>query len=165
MGNQNSGRKPKPTALKLLQGNPGQRKLNQDEPKPPEGPIEAPNCLSEKARQVWDEVAPICIQMGTLTPADVYAFAEYCELQATARMASAEKSEPGFSIFLHTTTVDSAGNEHQNVKVHPAIKIEGDVAVKLRPYYEYFGMTPSSRARLVVKKNEEPKSKWAGVLS
>ncbi len=28
------GRKPKPTALKLLEGNPGKRKLNADEPSP-----------------------------------------------------------------------------------------------------------------------------------
>ena len=163
MGNQNSGRRPKPTALKLLQGNPGQRKLNQDEPKPPQGQVIMPERLSKGAKDVWADVAPVCLQMGTLTVADVDAFAEYCELQATARAASAQKSEPGFSLFLHTTTVDSAGNEHQNVKVHPAIKIEGDMAVKLRPYYEYFGLTPSSRARLVVKKNEELVSKWAGL--
>ena len=29
------GRKPKPTALKLLEGNPGKRRINGTEPKPP----------------------------------------------------------------------------------------------------------------------------------
>ena len=103
--------------------------------------------------------------MGTLTVADVPAFARMCELQATAEAASAHKAEPGFSLFLFTTVVDGAGNMHPQVKVHPAIKLEGETAVKLRPYYDYFGMTPSGRARLrVPKKAEEPPSKWAGAL-
>ena len=32
MGNWNSGRRPQPTALKVLRGNPGKRPLNVDEP-------------------------------------------------------------------------------------------------------------------------------------
>ena len=59
-----------------------------------------------------------------------------------------------------TTMVDSAGNEHQQVKVHPALKLESDTATKLRPFYDYFGMTPTGRARIHVPKSEAP-SKWA----
>lgn len=33
------GRKPKPTALKLLEGNPGKRPINANEPIPPKGNI------------------------------------------------------------------------------------------------------------------------------
>ena len=32
-----AGRKPKPTAMKNLEGNPGKRKLNKDEPVPAKG--------------------------------------------------------------------------------------------------------------------------------
>ena len=32
-----AGRKPKPTAIKELEGNPGKRKLNKKEPKPEKG--------------------------------------------------------------------------------------------------------------------------------
>lgn len=165
MGNKNSGARPKPTALKILQGNPGKRALNLDEPIVPQGEVVKPAELSGSAGVVWDRIAPVCLQMGTLTPADVPAFARLCELEATAVAASAQKDTPGFSLFLYTTMVDSAGNEHQQIKVHPAIKIEAETSVKLRPFYDYFGMTPSGRARLhVPKKAEEPVSKWAGAL-
>ena len=36
------GRKPKPTAVKVLEGNPGKRSLNTNEPKPVK---KAPRCL------------------------------------------------------------------------------------------------------------------------
>lgn len=165
MGNNNSGPRPKPTALKVLRGNPGHRALNMDEPRTPEGPVVKPEGLSPGAGVVWDRVAPVCLYMGTLTPGDVETFVRYCEIQATADASAAQKAEPGFTMFLHTTMVDSAGNEHQNVKVHPVIKIELETSVKLRPFYEYFGMCPSGRARLhIPKPKDEPVSKWAGAL-
>jgi len=45
-------------------------------------------------------------------------------------------------------------------------RTERETASTLRPYYEYFGMTPASRARIQVPKAkvEEPKSKWNGIL-
>ena len=36
------GRKPKPTAIKKLEGNPGKRKLNQNEPQPEKTAPECP---------------------------------------------------------------------------------------------------------------------------
>src|SRR5262245_32872202 len=120
MGNHNSGRRPKPTALKLLDGNPGKRPLNINEPKPPAGEIVAPESISAAGRAVWEELAPVALSMGTLTTADVSAFAKLCELEATSRMVSAEKDRDGFSPFIMTTMVDSAGNEHVDMKEHPA---------------------------------------------
>ena len=40
------GRKPKPTALKVLEGNPGKRPLNDREPVPPKATLEMPGVAS-----------------------------------------------------------------------------------------------------------------------
>ena len=40
-----AGRKPKPTAVKKLEGNPGKRKLNKKEPVPAKGMPECPDWL------------------------------------------------------------------------------------------------------------------------
>ena len=161
MGYENSGRRPKPTALKVLQGNPGKRPLNAAEPQPPAGAIEKPVGLSAGAGLIWDELAPICVTMGTLTTADLRPFGKLCELEATAVQASSQKDAPGFGMF----TLSEDYNGAAKVGVHAAIKVERETAVALRPYYDYFGMTPSSRARIQVpKKAEEPASKWAGAL-
>ena len=47
------GRKPKPTHLKLLEGNPGKRALNKNEPVPEGDLFDAPEWLSEEQRAVW----------------------------------------------------------------------------------------------------------------
>lgn len=47
------GRTPKPTALKLIAGNPGKRKLNPREPKPEGVLIEPPAYLSDGAKEAW----------------------------------------------------------------------------------------------------------------
>ena len=74
MGNSNSGRRPQPTNVLKMRGNPGKRPLNDAEPKPPDAPVVKPGYLSAVAGVVWDEIAPIAEAMGTLTAADVAAW-------------------------------------------------------------------------------------------
>ena len=161
MGFENSGRRPQPTALKMLRGNPGKRKPNPHEPQPPKGEAAMPVELSQAARKVWAELAPICQAMGTLTVADVRPFATLCELQATLAAASAQKDAEGFAPF----TVADDFNGVATVKVHAALKLERETAQAVRPYYALFGLEPVSRARIAVAKPaEESESKWTGVL-
>jgi P27 family predicted phage terminase small subunit len=47
------GRRPKPTALKELEGNPGKRPLNQHEPKPRGDLFAAPEWMSDTQREGW----------------------------------------------------------------------------------------------------------------
>ena len=71
------GRKPKPTALKLLEGNPGKRPLNANEPIPPQGEVKCPSWLLPEAKKEWKRLAPAMESMGILTLADEKAFAGY----------------------------------------------------------------------------------------
>lgn len=82
------GRRPKPTALKKLEGNPGKRPLNELEPVPPVASLRCPNYLLPEARKEWRRLAPILMNLGLLTAADAVPFAGYC--QAYARWREAE---------------------------------------------------------------------------
>ena len=44
------GRKPKPTAVKVLEGNPGKRSLNTNEPKPVKKAPRCPAWLEDEAK-------------------------------------------------------------------------------------------------------------------
>ena len=65
------GRKPKPTALKLLEGNPGKRPINEHEPIPPKGTVKCPTWLEPEAKKEWKRLAPSLEAMGVLTQADL----------------------------------------------------------------------------------------------
>ena len=47
-----AGRKPKPTAVKKLEGNPGKRKLNMKEPVPAKGMPACPDWLMPDGRKL-----------------------------------------------------------------------------------------------------------------
>ena len=78
----NKGRKPVPTALKLLGGNPGKRKLNKDEPIPK---IKLPSCpgwLEPESKKRWKQVGKKLINLGIMSDIDDSAFAAYCQSYA-----------------------------------------------------------------------------------
>jgi len=140
MGFENCGRRPKPTALHVLNGNPSRKKLNENEPCPPSGDLEKPRGLSQGAGLVWDELLPVCVHMRTVTVADLRTFAKLCELEAS---------------FIEN--VQLKGTEHFDWRK------ERDLANGLRPYYELFGLSAVARARISLPKQDEPVSKWAGI--
>lgn len=75
------GRKPTPTHLKLVKGNPGKRKINAKEPVPP-GQVRRPAFLEGRAAELWDEYAPALVALKVLTPVDAHTFAAWCALTA-----------------------------------------------------------------------------------
>ncbi len=77
-----AGRKPKPTAVKKLEGNPGKRKLNTKELVPAKGMPACPDWLMPEAKKKWERLAKLMNQMGVLTEVDMAAFAAYCQSYA-----------------------------------------------------------------------------------
>ena len=84
-----AGRKPKPTALKKLEGNPGKRKLNAKEPMPGKGMPDCPKWLLPEAKEEWKRLCQKLSEMGVLTEIDLAAFAAYC--QSFARWKQAQE--------------------------------------------------------------------------
>ena len=83
------GRKPKPTNLKILNGNPGKRPLNKKEPKPkvtPSGPY-CPRWPESYAKDEWQRISKELKGLGLLTDIDVTAMAAYCQTYKRWRVA------------------------------------------------------------------------------
>ena len=83
------GRKPKPTRLKLVDGNRGKRPLNKRGPKPE---IKVPTCpahLRPSARAEWKRLIGELFVLGVVTALDRAALAAY--RQAYGRWAEAER--------------------------------------------------------------------------
>jgi P27 family predicted phage terminase small subunit len=132
------GRKPKPTALKLLDGNPGKRKLNQSEPSAPGAP-ECPEFLDAEAKAEWFRTVPVLTAMGVLTKADRSALAAYC--MAYSRWVHAEDQ-----VKKYGTIVKSP--EKGFPMKSPYLTVADQALEIMRKLMVEFGMTPSSRSRL-----------------
>jgi phage terminase small subunit len=84
------GRKPMPTHLKLLRGNPGKQRLPQNEVKPalPAQVPEPPAFLDGYAKEEWHRISGELYNMNMLTLVDINPLAAYCHAYATWRTAA-----------------------------------------------------------------------------
>ena len=142
------GRKPTPTAIKELEGNPGKRKLNDREPRPEK---KAPSCLKwlePEAKKEWRRLAKKMELMGVLTEVNMAAFAGYC--QAYARWKEAEEF-----ITQHGTIVKTPSGYWQQV---PQVSIAQTYLKMMQKFAEQFGLTPAARSRIVADTGENGNS-------
>jgi P27 family predicted phage terminase small subunit len=72
------GRRPKPTRLKVLTGNPGKRALNDGEPRPEIAIPDCPEELGETARREWNRLVGELAALKLLTNFDRASLAAYC---------------------------------------------------------------------------------------
>lgn len=156
-----AGRKPKPTHLKLVEGNAGRRPLNRKEPKPkasaPTGKNAAPKHLSEKARQVWTRVQVELSRSGILTDVDHPALEMLCEAFADYFRAGDELR--AFGSHYYETVNQAGGVMH---RAHPAVAVMRDADRRIKGWLAEFGMTPSARSRVerVGEEEEDPADRF-----
>lgn len=154
-----AGRKPKPTALKVLEGNPGKRPLPENEPKPKPIAPECPDWLFGEGRKMWDKLSPQLEHIGLLTSIDGEAFAAACQCWKTFVDCQRYLEEHGLT-YKYT---NKAGAENEIDR--PQVKIGQKALDQFRVFCSEFGLTPSSRTRIEVKTTESSKDAMEGLLS
>lgn len=129
---------PKPTVLKLIQGNPGKRAINRREPQPRAGIPPCPKHLSRPARVEWKRVAEQLAEIGLLTQIDRAALAAYC--QAWGRWVESEEK------LAQAGTIIKSPNGYPMPS--PYLTVANKAMRQMHSLLNEFGMTPSSRSRL-----------------
>ncbi len=140
-----SGRKPSPTSLKLLHGNPGRRPLNDNEPRPAPRLPSAPSHLSPEAKKEWRRSGRMLLQLGVMTEADRTALALYC--QAYGRWVEAEDALRRYGFMVKSPS----GFPMQS----PYLAVANKAMEQLRSLLSEFGLTPASRTKVQVWEPEE----------
>ena len=138
------GPAPKPTELKRLAGNPGKRPLNESEPKPTGTPA-CPSWLGKEAKAEWKRILPALVELNLIGKVDRAALAAYCVSFATFREAEEAIQKHGY-IF---------STENGYLQQRPEVGIRSKALEQMRQFLSEFGMTPSSRTRLVVPPPKE----------
>ena len=134
------GRKPLPSNVVRLRGNPGKRRLNDAEPRPAAKVPPCPTCLGDEARKEWQRLAKELAELGLLTGLDRGLLAAYC--QAHALWVEAVSSVGRYGTMVKSPN----GYPMQSPYVAVANK-QVDIMVRIAAE---FGMTPGSRTRIRV---------------
>ena len=129
------GRKPTPTALRQLRGNPGKRPMNEQEPKPRAVLPRCPAHLSAEAKAEWKRMAGKLYQLGLLTELDTTALSLYC--QSYGRWVQAELKLAQFGLLIKTPNDQPAQS--------PYPSIANKCMEQMKSLLAEFGMTPSSQ--------------------
>jgi P27 family predicted phage terminase small subunit len=131
------GRTPKPTKLKILDG---QAEGMGDEPDPEICAPECPEHLVDEARAEWDRMVPLLTTLKMLTLIDRAALACYC--QNWARWVEAEQSLAENGLIVKSPN----GCPIQN----PYLGVANTAQKHLKAFIVEFGLSPASRTRIRV---------------
>jgi len=141
-----AGRRPIPTSLKRLAGNPGKRPLNAREPKPA---VKLPSCppwLPAEAKKEYRRVGKLLVRLGVMTEADRAALAAYAVAYARWAHAEQEMDAAGFEMIRET----DKGYQHAS----PWLAVSSQAVKQMRAFLLEFGLTPASRSRVEAQEDE-----------
>jgi P27 family predicted phage terminase small subunit len=160
-GNHNSGRRPQPTALKVLRGNPGKRRLDAArEPTP--AAVDAdfdtppPELAGDKRAQAeWRRLVPLLRDCGLISQAERAALISLCLEWSTYLAARWQLRRRGV-----TTVVDGVARKS------PHLAIAAGALDHCHRMWTELGLTPSGRAKVarLPAALEVPASKWGNLL-
>ena len=103
----------KPTKLKVVEGNPGKRPINANEPDPEVKIPECPEFLDDVAKAEWNRIAPELEAYGLISELYRAVLAGYCNCYS--RWVAAEKELKSGDLTFET--------EKGYVGQHPAVAI------------------------------------------
>lgn len=144
------GRRPKPDALKIAQGNPGRRPIVSavampaGDPSPPKT-VKPIVTLKARAKKVYDLIGPQLRQINFLRPSDEHAFHRYCETLARYWKVTEELDALGGETYECDTT---AGGKMERIR--PTFIVQQMLAKRLDALEDRFGLTPSARQQYMM---------------
>ena len=136
------GRKPTPTHVKLVTGNPGKRKLNEKEPKSKRRIPSPPDHLSRGALVAWGMYSEQLDRMGVLTEADTGKLMLLCETHAEVVTLLKDMEKRGK--WQRVKTKSGGYMERQR----PMVAQFNEARRQLRALQADFGLDPTTRPRL-----------------
>jgi P27 family predicted phage terminase small subunit len=141
------GRKPKPTALKVIHGSPGKRPLNLREPKPGLGIPTCPAHLCPSAKAEWKRLARQLHVLRIITELDRAALAAYC--QAYGRWVEAERRLKETPLLIKLPS--------GYIQPSPWLTIANKQLELMHKYMTDLGLSPASRSRVTTLPSLQPK--------
>lgn len=139
------GRRPKPTEQKILEGNPGKRRIEPTATVGGKGEIVKPFGLSEEASKLWDLQVPMMSASGLLDRADAVILGQFFEFWNVCNLCSAALAKDRDGVVIDQWR-DSTGE--RVVTANAIIGQWRKAADAMRMIGVEYGLTPAARAKL-----------------
>lgn len=151
-----AGRKRIPDRLKVVAGTDRPDRINPATPVPMEALPEAPDWLSQRAAEIFDQIVVIIADMGIASATDTAMLA-----MAASRLEEVEICtaliEDGGRTFVSSTEYDEEGRiVKQQIKGHPVVAQRSEAMRHAQSLLVEFGLSPAARSKVSAnKRNEE----------
>ena len=144
------GPAPKPSALKIVAGNPGKRAINKQEPDPAYlNDLTAPAGMNQAAQDVWNEIAPKLRAARVLTELDVPLLIMGCNAIAQNRMAV---NRLGENLIKSKTAIGEDGEPTESGEyINPWMMVQSMSFKQAMAVFREFGMSPAARTRIAIQ--------------
>jgi P27 family predicted phage terminase small subunit len=160
------GPKPKPTHLRLLEGNPGRLPINEREPIDI-GPLKKLPAVEadEIASQEWDRLIS-AMPPDLYTAADAAALASYAFAWSMLVKAQQEINLNGVMVTIYETDSETGERQVLSIRSNPAVKVWKAASETLIKLSDRLGLTPGVRSRLQLpsRSTKPTEGRFAGLL-
>lgn len=154
------GRKPKPVARQIAEGDPSKRGVHklderlEAEPKVTRGLPPCPQHLKGRARKVWKYWAEELESMNLDCRPDAMMLEGACASYATYVEMYELVETQGKLVAKKERNPVTGAMEVVDVRAHPALAIRDRALMQMKAFCSEFGLSPVSRTRLFVEKKE-----------
>lgn len=155
------GRKPKPTAQKAAEGNPGKRRLNKAELREDPAAPRAPAHLSARARVEWRKLIPVLMRRRTISIEDETLLVSFCEACATLidarRQLARFPKNKRLVVMVGGRVIERRDKKGKlvarersggSLQANPLLYVIRDQIGTIARIAAEFGLSPAARARL-----------------
>ncbi|MED0676976.1 phage terminase small subunit P27 family [Aneurinibacillus thermoaerophilus] len=153
------GRKAKPIHLHLLEGNKNRLTKKEIEKRveaekkiqPKKDNVKPPAWLDAIAKKEFKRIAKELAELDLVTNVDVNALAAYCDAYSDYVKCTKIIQEEGFMVEYTNKAAET------NKVPHPLLTKKKQLHEQMKALATEFGLTPSSRAKIAIPKQEEKK--------
>lgn len=153
-----AGRKPKPDHLKLITGTAQPCRMNPGAPGSIDEPLDAPAWLSERAAEIFNDLAAIIDKMGLGSGSDNSMLALLASRIEEVEICTAV-IEDGGRVYVSkeetTTATDGTLVVKQMVRARPEVGMRNEAMRHVQTLLSEFGLSPAARSRVSAAKVDQ----------
>lgn len=150
-----AGRKKTPDHLKVVAGTDRPDRMNPDAPVPDEALPDAPEWLSTRGAELFDQLVNVITPMGIGSASDAAMLALAASRLEEVEICTAMIEDGGRTFVSSIEYDDDNRVVSQQIKGHPAVAQRSEAMRHAQSLLSEFGLSPAARSKVsATKKNE-----------